>query len=91
MEDSAMSPIRKKKRSSLRIAAEAVKSGEANALVSAGNTGAVMATAKLVIGGLEEVERPALAIWISRMNSASLLLDVGANSDCKPIHLQHLR
>jgi glycerol-3-phosphate acyltransferase PlsX len=89
MEDSAMAPIRKKKRSSLRIAAEAVKSGDANALVSAGNTGAVMATAKLVIGGLEEVERPALAIWMSRMNSASLLLDVGANSDCKPIHLQH--
>jgi phosphate acyltransferase len=89
MEDSAMSPIRKKKRSSLRLAADAVKSGEAQALVSAGNTGAVMATAKLVIGGIEEVERPALAIWLSREKSASLLLDVGANSDCRPVHLEH--
>lgn len=89
MEDSAMSAIRKKKRSSLRLAAEAVKSGQANALVSAGNTGAVMATAKLVIGGIPEVERPALAIWVSKGNSYSLLLDVGANSDCKPVHLEH--
>ncbi len=89
MEDSAMSPIRKKKRSSLRLAAEAIKRGEANALVSAGNTGAVMATAKLVIGGIPEVERPALAIWVAKSNSFSLLLDVGANSDCKPVHLEH--
>lgn len=89
MEDSAMTPIRKKRKSSLRIAAELVKENKASALVSAGNTGAVMATAKLIIGGIEEVERPALAIWISKSNSASLLLDVGANSDCKPIHLHH--
>lgn len=89
MEDSAMSPIRKKKRSSLRIAAEAIKTGDARALVSAGNTGAVMATAKLVIGGIPEVERPALAVWVAKANSFSLLLDVGANSDCKPIHLEH--
>lgn len=89
MEDSAMSPIRKKRKSSLRLAAEAVKNGEAKAIVSAGNTGAVMATAKLVIGGLEDIERPALAIWISNMDSTTLLLDVGANSDCKPVHLEH--
>ena len=64
MDDPPMTPIRKKRRSSLRIAGELVKSGEAQGLVSAGNTGAVMATAKLVIGGIEVVERPALATWI---------------------------
>lgn len=89
MEDSAMSPIRRKRKSSLRLAADAVKSGQAKGLVSAGNTGAVMAAAKLVVGGIEEVERPALAIWISRGDAASLLLDVGANSDCKAVHLQN--
>lgn len=64
-----------------------MKSGEAQGLVSAGNTGAVMATAKLVIGGIEVVERPALATWIPHHKGASLILDVGANSDCKASHL----
>lgn len=88
MDDPPMTPIRKKRKSSLRVAAELVKAGEAQGLVSAGNTGAVMATAKLVIGGIEVVERPALATWVPHMNGASLILDVGANSDCKPTHLQ---
>ncbi len=88
MDDPPMTPIRKKRRSSLRIAGELVKSGEAQGLVSAGNTGAVMATAKLVIGGIEVVERPALATWIPHPKGASLILDVGANSDCKASHLQ---
>ena len=88
MDDPPMTPIRKKRRSSLRLAAELVKAGEAQGFVSAGNTGAAMATAKLVIGGIEVVERPALAIWVPHMNGASLILDVGANSDCKPTHLQ---
>jgi len=87
MDDPPMTPIRKKRRSSLRIAADLVKSGDAQGLVSAGNTGAVMATAKLVIGGIEVVERPALAIWVPSPKGPSLLLDVGANSDCKPSHL----
>lgn len=87
MTDPPMTPIRKKRRSSLRVAADLVRAGEAHALVTAGNTGAAMATAKLVIGGIEHVERPALACWIPHRNGASLLLDVGANSDCKPGHL----
>ena len=87
MDDPPMAPIRKKRKSSLRIAAELVKAGEAHGLVSAGNTGAIMATAKLVVGGIEEVERPALATWIPKKDGVSLLLDVGANSDCKPSHL----
>lgn len=88
MDDPPMTPIRKKRRSSLRIAGELVKSGDAQGLVSAGNTGAVMAVAKLVIGGIEVVERPALATWIPHPKGASLILDVGANSDCKASHLQ---
>ncbi len=87
MEDPPLTAVRKKRRSSLRIAADLVKDGEAQGLVSAGNTGAVMATAKLVIGGIEEVERPALATWIPHAKGVSLLLDVGANSDCRPSHL----
>jgi glycerol-3-phosphate acyltransferase PlsX len=88
MDDPPMVAIRRKRRSSLRVAADLVKAGEAQALVSAGNTGAVMATAKVVIGGIEAVERPALATWLPHRKGASLLLDVGANSDCKPVHLQ---
>ena len=87
MDDPPMTPIRKKRRSSLRVAADLVRAGEAHALVSAGNTGAAMATAKLVVGGIEAVERPALATWLPHRRGASLLLDVGANSDCKPAHL----
>lgn len=87
MDDPPMTPIRKKRKSSMRLAAELVKAGEAHGLVSAGNTGAVMATAKLVIGGIEVVERPALATWIPHPKGITLLLDVGANSDCKPNHL----
>ena len=87
MSDPPMTPIRKKRRSSLRLAAELVKGGEAHGFVSAGNTGAVMACAKLVIGGIEVVERPALATWMPTTKGPCLLLDVGANSDCKSIHL----
>lgn len=87
MDDPPLTPIRKKKNSSIRVAAELVKAGEAHGLVSAGNSGAAMATAKLVIGGISLVERPALATWIPSPTGVTLLLDVGANSDCKPVHL----
>lgn len=87
MDDPPMTPIRKKRRSSLRVAADLVRAGEAQAFVTLGNTGAAMATAKVVIGGIEHVERPALACWIPHRKGASLLLDVGANSDCKAHHL----
>jgi glycerol-3-phosphate acyltransferase PlsX len=87
MDDPPMTPIRKKRQSSLRIAADLVRAGEAQGFVSAGNTGAVMAAAKLVIGGIDVVERPALATWIPHPKGVTLLLDVGANSDCKPSQL----
>ena len=85
MEDSAGKALRQKKDSSIRIATRLVKSGEAQGVVSAGNTGAVMATAKIVQGMLPGVDRPALASMFPTLNGASaVMLDVGANVDCTP-------
>ena len=83
MEDSAAKALRQKKDSSIRVAARLVKSGQAQGLVSAGNTGAVMATAKTVQGMLPGVDRPALASAFPTLNgSSAVMLDVGANVDC---------
>jgi phosphate acyltransferase len=80
--------VRRKKRSSLRIGTKLVTEGRADGFVSAGNTGAAMATAMMVIGMLPGVDRPALAALIpTRAAKPTLLLDVGANSECKPHHL----
>jgi len=85
MEDSAGKALRQKKDSSIRIATRLVKSGEAQGVVSAGNTGAVMATAKIVQGMLPGVDRPALAsVFPTLSGSAAVMLDVGANVDCTP-------
>ncbi|MCA1597118.1 MAG: phosphate acyltransferase PlsX [Chloroflexi bacterium] len=73
--------------SSLRRAVEAVKSGQASAMVSAGNTGAVMAAAKLTLGGVEGVDRPAIAAMLPTTCGRSLLIDAGANVDCTPLNL----
>src|ERR1044071_5694401 len=82
MEDSAAKAVRTKKDSSIRVAARLVRGGGADGVVSAGNTGAVMATSKIVLGVIRGVTRPALA---SAMPSAKgtpvVLLDVGANVD----------
>jgi glycerol-3-phosphate acyltransferase PlsX len=87
MDDLPSSAIRQKKDSSIRVAAELVKSGEADGMVSAGNTGVVMATAKIFFKALEGVDRPAIATLIPTIKGVCLLLDVGANVDCKPRHL----
>ena len=87
MEESPSIAIRKKKRSSIRIATELVKTGEAEAIISAGNTGAAMATAKILLGALKGVERPAIATLLPTAKGSALLLDVGANVDCRPRHL----
>jgi glycerol-3-phosphate acyltransferase PlsX len=85
MEDSAGKAIRQKKDSSIRIATRLVKTGEAQGVVSAGNTGAVMATAKIVQGMLPGVDRPALAsVFPTLSGSPAVMLDVGANVDCTP-------
>lgn len=88
MGEPAATAVRKKRHSSIRVAAGLVKEGYAHGLVSAGNTGAVMATSKLILGSLERVDRPALAIVIPTTKGSAVLLDVGANVDCKPHHLE---
>ena len=85
MEESAGRAVRSKKDSSIRVASRLVRDGEAQAVISAGNTGAVMATAKMVQGMLPGVDRPALAsAFPTRNNSSAVMLDVGANVDCTP-------
>ncbi|HZH30706.1 MAG TPA: phosphate acyltransferase PlsX [Pyrinomonadaceae bacterium] len=85
MDEAVAVAVRRKKKSSLRIGAKLVAEGLADGFVSAGNTGAAMATAKMVIGMLPGVDRPALAALIpTKAGKPVLLLDVGANSDCKP-------
>src|ERR1044071_2423819 len=88
MGEPVMTSVRRKKKSSLRIGTRLVTDGKADGFVSAGNTGAAMATAKMVIGMLPGVDRPALAALIpTKSDKPTLLLDVGANSECKPHHL----
>jgi glycerol-3-phosphate acyltransferase PlsX len=88
MDDPVATAVRRKRNSSIRVAAQLVRSGEAQALVSAGNTGAVMMTAKLVIGTLPQVDRPALAAVLPTLTGrGTVILDVGANAECKPAHL----
>jgi glycerol-3-phosphate acyltransferase PlsX len=84
MDEPVAQAVRRKKRSSLRVGARIVAEGRADGFVSAGNTGAAMATAKMVIGMLPGVDRPALAAMVpTKSGRPTLLLDVGANSDCK--------
>jgi glycerol-3-phosphate acyltransferase PlsX len=79
--------LRQKKESSIRLCFELMKSGGADAVVSAGNSGAVMAGAILLSGRLPHVERPAIGTVIPHMTGRALLIDAGANTDCKPVHL----
>ncbi len=82
MEDKAAQAVRAKRDSSMRVGLRLVREGAAVGFVSAGNTGAVMATAKMVLGMLPGVERPALAaVFPTAMGTAACLLDVGANVD----------
>jgi glycerol-3-phosphate acyltransferase PlsX len=83
MEDSAAKAVRGKRDSSIRVACRLVRDGVAEGLVSAGNTGAVMVTAKLVQGMLPGVDRPALASAFPTMSGRpAVMVDVGANVDC---------
>jgi glycerol-3-phosphate acyltransferase PlsX len=88
MDEAVANAVRRKKKSSLRVGTKLVTEGRADGFVSAGNTGAAMATAKMVIGMLPGVDRPALAALIpTKAAKPTLLLDVGANSECKAHHL----
>jgi phosphate acyltransferase len=83
MEDSAAKAVRNKRDSSIRVACRLAREGEAQGVVSAGNTGAVMATAKMVHGMLPGVDRPALASAFPTLKGTPVVVvDVGANVDC---------
>ena len=88
MNEAATSPIRRKRNSSIRVAANCVRDGRAEGLVSAGHTGAAMVSAKMVIGTIEGVDRPALAAILPNLSGHCLLLDVGANPDAKTQHFK---
>ena len=85
MHDSAAKAVRTKKDSSIRVASRLVREGHAHGFVSAGNTGAVMATAKMVQGVVPGVDRPALAsVFPTLKGTPAVMVDVGANVDCEP-------
>jgi phosphate acyltransferase len=89
MEDKAVQAVRAKRDSSMRVGLRLVREGQAAGFVTAGNTGAAMASAKMVLGALPGVDRPALAaVFPTAPGTAAILLDVGANVDCKPHNLE---
>jgi glycerol-3-phosphate acyltransferase PlsX len=88
MDDKAAQAVRSKRDSTMRVGLKMVREGRAGGFFTAGNTGAAMATAKMVLGMLSGVDRPALAQILPTVNRIpSLLLDVGANVDCDPDNL----
>lgn len=87
MHESPSSVARKKRDSSIWVATELVKAGEASAVVSAGNTGASMVAAFFILGVLKGVERPAIAATLPTLTGTAVMLDVGANVDCTPQHI----
>ena len=87
MDEAPASAMRNKKDSSMRVAINLVKAGEADACVSAGNTGALMATARFVLKTLPGIDRPALAAVMPTIKGHTLVLDMGANVDCTAEHL----
>ena len=87
MDESPALAIRSKKDSSMRVAIDLVKSGEADACVSAGNTGALMAISRFVLKMLPGIDRPAICAVLPTLNGHVHVLDLGANVDCSPEHL----
>jgi phosphate acyltransferase len=87
MDEAPALALRNKKDSSMRVAVDLVKRGEAHACVSAGNTGALMATSHFVLKMLPGIDRPAIAAVLPTMLGRTYVLDLGANVDCGPEHL----
>lgn len=87
MEEAPVQAVRQKKEASINVAMRLVKEGKAQGVVSAGNTGAVMTSALLNLGRMRGIERPALGGMTPFNSTGLLLLDVGANVDCKPSYL----
>ncbi|MEZ5651916.1 MAG: phosphate acyltransferase PlsX [Burkholderiaceae bacterium] len=88
MDEAPASALRGKRRSSMRLAIEAVRDARADACLSAGNTGALMAISRFVLKMLPDIERPAIAFQLpNRSGGTTTMLDLGANVDCEPGHL----
>ncbi len=87
MHEPVASALRSKKDSSMRVVADLVKNGRANAALSAGNTGALMAISRFVLKTLPGIDRPAIATILPTMRGHTYVLDLGANVDCAPEHL----
>jgi glycerol-3-phosphate acyltransferase PlsX len=87
MHDSPSDAVRKKKDSSVRVAFELLRRGDVQAVVSAGNSGATMAVGMFLLKRIPGIDRPAIATILPNKKSQTVLLDGGANVDCKPIHL----
>lgn len=87
MDEPVASALRNKKDSSMRVVANLVKDGRADAAISAGNTGALMAISRFVLKTLPGIDRPAIASTLPNMKGHTYMLDLGANVDCQPEHL----
>lgn len=88
-DDEPVKAVRRKKNSSMVVAGRLVKDGEADAMISAGNTGALMTTGLLIIGRIKGIDRPALAPMLPTSDGKGVLaLDLGANMDASPEHLK---
>jgi phosphate acyltransferase len=88
MTEAPLAALRRKRRASIRVAAELVARGEAHAVFTTGHTGAAVISAHGTFGVLSGVERPALAVIVPAPKGAAILLDAGANVDCRPDHLE---
>ncbi len=80
--------LRKKQRSSIRIGAQLVKEGQADALISTGNTAAVVYISRRILGALKGIEKPALSLLVPTLKGPTLLIDVGASVNCRPHNLE---
>ncbi len=87
MHESPSDALRKKKDSSIRVAFDLARQGGASAVVSAGNSGAIMANGMFVFGRVKGIDRPAIGTFLPNLNGQTMVLDMGANVDCKASHL----
>ncbi len=87
MDDSPLESVLSKPRSSISVGLDLVKRGDADAFVSAGNSGAVMTASMMILGNLTHVDRPAIASFVPNKEGLGLLIDAGANTEVKPINL----
>ena len=89
MSESPLKAVRKKRNSSIRVAFDLLKKGNVDAVVSAGNSGATIASGILTLGKIKGVERPGLACVVPADKGKVILIDVGGNVDCRPVHMLH--